>query len=424
MFNPSLVLEASQKVLKADTSSLAGTQNFISAIQKVFPDISWKALQAHKNQSVYYFETLPEKNSIDLLCYINIDTVNSSNLSLWDKTDYDPLAITLKKGQLFGLGAAHEKISIVPLLMGLEQASTSNLNIMIAAGYGRETKMQGAKRLILEALRKRPIHKVLVVHPTENQVHYGSSGRLKTKVFFPFSEEEKALRIEHDLKENISSQSKVFNFNGDLDLEGNSIFQLIKSCAHLPEGTVILDIDGGTSSINEPETAYFEIDFMKPFKGSLVSKFSSFGDLLLQLNQELCGMFEPFGLKRALHIGKCQDSEDGVTFYGFNLIPAKLSAKELDHWFSIFKSTALEAGGVVTILDAKSPYFHPDQQNQNMPYSTHLTEASLFSKICSNVIICGAGKEGSSKKPNESIKLDHLVESCEVFYNIFKNLEG
>lgn len=427
MFKREQILKTCQSVLGAETSERAGSAEFGKVLNQAFPSFDWQALPVHSENTVFYFETHPEKKEVDLLCYTNADTANPSHLSLWTETDFDPLAITFKKGCLYGLGAAHEKISIVAQSLGLEaflrENQNSKANVMVAVGFGRESKMRGAKRLLSEVLNGRAVKKVLVAHPTSNKILKGSAGRIKTKVSFPFTEKERSLRTEHDNKENISSQSKIYSFLGSDNLKGNTIYKMIRSCENLPKGTVILDLDGGSSTVTEPETTYFEVDFAPPFANSMVSKFEDFADLLSDLDLELKEKFGSKELKKAIHIGRAFDSEEGVTFFGYNLIPARTTKGELDDWFAQFQRAVERVGGRVSISDAKAPYLNQGV-NSEMKNCLSVTEASLFEKICKDILILGPGEEGAAKQPNEKLELESMVEACSIYYNLFKETLG
>jgi len=424
MLNSDHLLNKCRAVLSAETSERSGSADFIRILQKQFPDLKWNALPVHGENTVFYCESKPNHSKIDLLCYTNIDTANPSHLSLWTETEFDPLAVTFKKGTLFGLGAAHEKVAIVPQALAMEELlkSGSDHNVVLVAGFGRESKMRGAKRLLLEFLKDKDVSKVCVTSPSESQILYGSAGRLKTKVFFPFSEKEKSVRAEHDLKENISSQSKIYSFLGGKSLESNTIYKVISSCKNLPSGTVILDLDGGAATVTEPETTYFEVDFALPIEGSMVSKFENFGDLLLKLDLELKSKFGEAKLDKALHIGRAFDAEEGVTFFGYNLIPAVTTRGELDVWFEQFKSAVESVGGEVMITDAKTPYINKVKKGAPaLVTCLNVTEASVFEKVCKDIIILGPGQAEASKQPNESVKLAELEAITQTYYNLFSN---
>ncbi len=428
MYSKAQVLDLSRKILGVESSERSGTVLFGNILNEIFPWVEWSSLPAHGESTVYYTETNPNKKEIDLVCYVNADTANPSQLSLWTETDFDPLSIVVKRGRIYGLGAAHEKISMVPQLLALnsirEDKDFKDKNILFAVGYGRESKMRGARRLLSEVLSEREVKKVCVAHPTGNKLVYGSAGRLKTKVFFPFSEKEKTLRREHDLKENISSQSKVYSYVGGEKLRDNTIFQMIESCKHLPKGTVILDLDGGTATVKEPETTYFELDLLPPFSNSMVLKFENFGEKLLDLDEDLLLKFKNSKLKRAIHIGKCFDSEEGVTFFGFNLIPAYISKSDLDVWFCEFQQAVRTVGGEVMITDARAPYINTRRASEGGEYCLNVTEAGMFSKICNDVVILGPGSEGFSKKPNEYISVDEMVNACCSYEDLFRELSS
>jgi hypothetical protein len=428
MISTAEILELSRSILGAESSERSGTEMLGAVLKRTFQSFPWKETQSHGGSSVFYFETMEQSDHIDLLCYVNADTTNPSQLSLWTETDFDPLAITFKKGRVYGLGAAHEKMTLVPLCLSIqnkiEELKDAGLNIMVAVGYGREAKMRGARRLMTEVIQNKKVSKVCVAHPTQSETLYGSAGRLKTKVFYPFSEDEKKVRSQHDLRENISSQSKVYSYNGDETLKGNTIFQMIESCSHLPSGAVLLDLEGGLSHISQPETTYFELDLTTPFEGSMILKFANFSEILMKLDQELTERFNSREIKKSLHIGKVSDSEEGVTFLGYNLIPAFTKQNDLDAWFEQFQKAVLEVGGELTIVDAKGPYINPKYNEAASKNCLNVTEASVFSKHCEDIIILGPGIDGMAKKPNESISIEALKRSCGVYESLFSSLRG
>jgi len=421
VFNSDHLLNTSRAVLSAETSERSGSADFIKVLQNNFSKLKWQALNVHGENTVFYVESNPEKAIVDLVVYTNIDTANPSHLSLWTQTDFDPLAVTLNKGSLFGLGASHEKIAIVPQCLALEKVLDLDLdlNIVLAAGFGRESKMRGAKRFLSEFLKDRKVKKVCVTSPTQSKFFLGSAGRLKTKVFFPFSKKEKELRAAHDLKENISSQSKIYSFLGGESLESNTIHKVIQSCKKLPIGTLILDLDGGSSTVTNPETTYFEVDFEVPFANSMISKFENFGELLLKLDQDLQKKFGSCKPAKALHIGRAFDSEEGVTFFGYNLIPAGTTKADLEKWFTQFKNAVETVGGQVMITDAKTPYINTCVAIENTKTCLDVTEASVFEKICKDIVIFGPGLMGASKQPNESVLLSELEGAAKLYYELY-----
>lgn len=426
MFNESRLLDSCQKILGSESNLRVGMTFFSDALKKTFPSLKWAALEVRNGLTAYYHESLPSKKEVDLLIYANVETTNPSQISLWSETDHDPLSITFKSGKIFGLGAEQEKVTFVSQVYAYSQIeelyAAKDINVLLVASYGRESKMQGAKRIMREVVKGRKIKKILLAHPTENKIKFGSSGRVKTKVFFPFCAQEKKLRKEHDLRENISSQSRIFSFPQGEELSENTIFKMIQDCKNFPSGTILLDLDGGSSSLSEPESTYFEVDFEAPFENSLVSKLSGFGDFLLDINKQLLDMYPSAEVKRAIHIGRCYDTEEGILFFGYNRIPATISLSKLDEWFKVFKTTIAKAGGEIDLIDARSPYM-PDK-NQDADFTVNITEASYFSKFCKDIAICGAGKEKPSRQANESITLSEVRESCEVYFSLLKEYMG
>ena len=412
-----------KELLAVETSSQTGTLHYRNVLNKTFPQFNWKSTEEESGRALHYFETQEQCPSVDFLVYVNLDTHNPSSLSLWTETDFDPLNITLKKGRVFGLGASHEKASLTPLLSAISKFPNHKKNIVFVGGYGRELNMIGAKRCISEIVKKRSVEKVVVVHPTNNQPSFSSSGRTKLEVFFPFSEEEKEERDQHDLRENISSQSKVINKNEGDRLVDDVIFKALKSCSNLPSGTLLLDFSGGTNTITEAQSVYFEIDSSPLLENSMVSKMSDFSDTLEELNLELINKFSKKVPPKALHIGKVVTTTEGVSFYGYNLIPSLVSPSELNAWFKRFDSIIKKNDGTIRIRDTKKSFVSNigDKSLIEVTDCLKVTEATVFSRYFDDVRIFGVGEEGLSQKPNEYVVIDELTAAENYFLEFFNN---
>ena len=416
-----------KSILSFETSSQRGTKDFGEILQKNFSQYDWKSSEEKSGSALHFFETKSEKNKesddIDLFIYANVDTNNLSSLSLWKETDCDPLNITFKKDTIYGLGASHEKISIVPILNSLSKSQFKG-NVLFVAGYGREMNMIGAKRAISEILNKRNVHQTLVLHPTESKFLKNSVGRTKIEVFFPFTEEERQLKDEHDLRENIFSQSKILNKKEKSNLGEDVIFKALQSFSLLPAGTLLLDFSGGTGTITEAQSVYFEIDAAPTLEKSMISKLEKFAAILQKVNQTLLDKFAQLKPSKALHIGKATTTTEGVFFYGFNLIPAGVSISDLNSWFKILSNEVKKQGGFVRVKDNKKPFNENLGQSKNDESGAfQVTEATVFSRYYSKISIFGAGKEGLYQKPNEKISLAQLREAEKNFSNYIKQVK-
>lgn len=410
-----------KSLLSFETSSQRGTKDFGEVLQKIFPQYSWKSTKEESGCALHFFETEPEKDNesgdIDLFIYVNVDTNNPSSLSLWKETDCDPLNITFRRDTVYGLGASHEKINIVPVLNALSKSQFKG-NVLFVAGYGREMNMIGAKRTISEILDKRSVHQTLVLHPTESKFLKSSVGRTKIEVFFPFTEEERQLKDDHDLRENIFSQSKIFNKKEESGLDEDVIFKALRSFSLLPAGTLLLDFSGGTGTITEAQSVYFEIDAAPTLEKSMISRLEKFAVILQKVNKTLLDKFTPLKPSKALHIGKATTTTEGVFFYGYNLIPAGVSVSNLNNWFKMFSDEVEKQEGFVRVRDNKKPFNEDlNQSKDEEPGALQVTEATVFSRYYSKISIYGVGQEGLYQKPNEQVSLTQLREAEEKFSN-------
>jgi acetylornithine deacetylase/succinyl-diaminopimelate desuccinylase-like protein len=85
-----------------------------------------------------------------LLLATHLDTVPPGDPALWTATGGDPFALTLREGQLYGLGAADVKIDFLCKLAAVERLREERLcrPLLLAGTYGEETGRWGAKLLV------------------------------------------------------------------------------------------------------------------------------------------------------------------------------------------------------------------------------------------------------------------------------------
>ena len=418
------LLSQAKAILSFETSAQRGTKDFGDVLVNAFPQFDWQSTKDESDCALHYFELKGKSDSadIDLLVYVNVDTNNPSSLPLWSETDFDPLNITFKKNTIYGLGASHEKVSLIPVLNSISKNDFSG-NLLFVAGYGRELNMIGAKRSVSEILDKRDVKQIVVLHPTESKLLKSSVGRTKIEVFFPFTEEEKQLKDDHDLRENIFSQSKIFNKKDDPILDEDVIFKALHSFSLLPTGTLLLDFSGGTGTITEAQSVYFEIDAAPTLEKSMIGRLESFASILKKVNKTLLEKFKPLKPGKALHLGKAATTTEGVFFYGYNLIPAGVSVGDLNSWFKLFSDEVEKQEGFVRIRDNKKPFSAESIGNDEVG-ALQVTEATVFSRYYSNISIFGAGQEGLYQKPNEKVSIPQLEEAERSFSSYIKKLES
>src|SRR5690606_19347226 len=91
-----------------------------------------------------------------------------------------------------------------------------------------------------------------------------------------FSDEERDYRLQHDLLESSSTQSKMFSgkaaHSARPQLGENAIVKMLDYLTQLPQGIAVMDLDGGISYNSVPSSAVLEIDLVATFKDPVVPK--------------------------------------------------------------------------------------------------------------------------------------------------------
>src|SRR5690606_21284698 len=129
---------------------------------------------------------------------------------------------------------------------------------------------------------------------------------------------EREYRIQHDLSETSSSQSKIFSgkaaHSSQPRFGENAIVKMLDYLTQLPEGIAVMDLDGGINYNSVPSTAVLEIDMVGGFEEPIVPKLSG----VLKAARKFEQQFADYGSSRDLdypptvNVGVIRTFEDEV----------------------------------------------------------------------------------------------------------------
>lgn len=439
-------LETCRQVIAIDSSPAIGNlevANFLSSLAKKMGFHVSEHLEnlngiVQKNIVVRSSENIPDQE--ELLLVTHLDTPDPGSYGLWTETMSNPFKASIYDRKLYGLGSASGKIDFLCKLFSAREYLKKDLKIpfAIAGTYGEQAGMIGALKL----LRKKSVVPkfALVGDSTDlNFVHQGA-GITMVEVTIPFSDAEKKYHIESNIGEGMMTQSKVFRGQPGLGVNGelsnNAIVKMFDYISQVPEGVVVMSMDGGVSPNTVPPAAFVELDLVGGFENAITKKIATiFGAL-----QELEKSFEEYPCEGfdspicTINIGRIRTFKDNVKVEGSCRILPSVTEGVAEEWMEKLRSSCESVGSNFQIILNRRPFSTYSELEsvkmgteilKEMNLSTDLkstmicSESNVFAKFGVECITFGPGKGvGNTHQPNEYVDLDD-VEKAKGFYKKF-----
>lgn len=441
MINQS-VIELCRKALSIDSSIVNGTTEFTEFLIGLSDDIGMKVQS--KN---YLFRDLDFQNllitqntnheEIKYLFVNPLDTEAPGPFRAWTLTGQDPFDITIRDGKMYGLGANCGKLNSVLLLKALSELPEEQRQKFALLGtYGREVRAHGAIRFLKEQ-NILPSSSV-VGFPTSNQVVHAQAGRIRMRINFPFTDEEKELKSKHDEQEHSSSESQYFHSKTDEENNGteafgrsNAITDALHFIENLPDQLLVLDFAGGKDLYSDPRSCLFEFDLVSGHNILMGVKLKKFIEMMSMLNKE----FKKYSNKdfspehSLIHLGRVVCDLEGIEFWGECIFPPGIPEVVSDEWINKLREEIESIGGTSKLLSQRWPYIYKGEKtfidqllklnDSNKPQSlSYTSEADLFERVGFQSLVYGPGEFGQMFKPNEYVS----VKSLEHALNFYKKI--
>lgn len=299
----------------------------------------------------------------EFLLLSHFDTADPGSPSLWTENLLNPFHAIIKEDKLFGLGACEAKID---LLCKLEALKTFNPNQkwkvepVVAGTFGEETGMQG----LLRAMRKNKFSAriALVGEPSGQQLIYAGNGYALLDFYIPFSKEEKAYRIDHNLKESVSTQSKFFKGKATHSSESvgaeNAINKALEYLIQMPEGVVVMEIEGGSNHNLVASHATLEIDVCSGVADPMVKKLRFIYGLMQEIGSDFLINQDPEFTPGhpTMNVGLIKSHEDHVHITVACRFPPIVQESDYLSWLERVQIATTKVGGECRVSDYKRPY--------------------------------------------------------------------
>ena len=390
-------IDLCRQFIAIDTSPQAGTLEagkWICSLARehgFHVDLQEEHFQGQDQANVFIRTNTIKKE--EFLLQSHFDTVNPGSHSMWTENLFNPFHGIIKEGKIFGLGACEAKLDLLCKIEALKSfplTTSWKINPVVAGTFGEEIGMQG----MLRALRRNKFSAkhALVGEPSGHQLIYAGQGFAKLEVNIPFSIEERQYRLQHNLLESVSTQSKIFKGKATHSTEGNSsdnaIYKSLEYLFQLPEGVVLMEIEGGTNHNTVANNVFLELDLFGGVPDPMVKKLRHLyllfqeisSDFLITVDRDFTPCNPTFNL------GLVQSTEDDVQLTIACRFPPVVTEDQYRHWLEKIQKGASQVGGEVRVVDYKRPY------------KTDLE--SPFVKDCLQVLIdCGFDKPACISTP-------------------------
>ena len=361
---------------------------------------------------------------------------------MWARNGQNPFDATIIDGVIHGLGAADIKLDFLCKLEALTAFSERKawtLPPVLVGTYGEETGMVGALRLIRKNLISPKM--ALIGEPTNLRLVNAAKGFAMVEIQLPFSAEELSYRQDHDLRESTSTQSRLFRgraaHSSAPQLGESAIEKMLEYLEQLPEGLVIMEIDGGQSTNTVPAHAFLEIETAM-VKESMSSRIRAIHRVVKELpkefDQHLAPDFTPD--RPTLNLGLIRTEETGVILAGSCRIPPNISQSTYEKWMERLKQTAEAHQGSFRVVDYKKPFRTSEQSillkgcadelrglelDPRPTTQSSTNEASLFHRTQVECLCFGPGlRENNSHTPDESVALEDLRKAIHFYRRIIE----
>jgi acetylornithine deacetylase/succinyl-diaminopimelate desuccinylase-like protein len=380
----------------------------------------------------------------EFMLQTHLDTVDPGNYALWSKTGSNPFSASIYMESIYGLGSADTKLDFICKLKALEALKGSKFRLppVLVGTFGEELGMTGAVKLI----RKKRVsaQMALVGEPTGCYLIHAGKGFALVEIEIPFSIEEKAFRLNHDLNEGASTQSKVFAgraaHSSSPEHGESAILKMLEYLSKLPEGIAIMELEGGINFNTVPAQAVLEVALVGGLKDTISRKIASVLKAIDHLQIEFAKFpdesFKP--PQPTLNIGMVRSHDDHIAFSGCSRLPPTVSHDVYEKWMSDLARACEAVGATFRITEYKQPFrtslssdfvraCQAQARVQGLPTEFRTqsvtNEANVFSRLGIECLVFGPGQGvGNSHSPEEHVPIQQLNSAIDFYRGVIERV--
>lgn len=442
-------VERCRQFIAIDTSPQAGTREAGLWLHKLAVeygfDVDLQEEHFNGQEQLNIFIRLGPSLGEEFLLQSHFDTANPGSPSLWTENMLNPFHAIIRDGKLFGLGACDAKIDLLCKIEALRFFSKDQewkTTPVVAGTFGEQTGMQG----MLRAIRKNKFSAkyALIGEPSGQRLIFAGKGYAILDIYIPFSFEEKKYRIEHNLKESVSTQSKFFKGKATHSSEGhdaeNAINKAMEYLLQIPEGVALMEIEGGTNHNTVASNVFLELDLYGGLQDPMVKKLRHLYMLIQQVRADflLVTDLEFSPAHPTMNLGLIKAHEDHVHLTVGCRFPPAVTEENYQAWLSRIQKGVAALEGECHVSDYKRPY-RTDLQSefvktcQEVMAELDLPSACVTQPTCTEMslltrkgITClgfGAGtRKDTPSVSSEFVSIGDLERSIQVYQRIIRKV--
>ncbi len=441
-------VEACRKMISFDSSPQLGTRELVHWLAEIsrargfHVEVQDEIFGDHEQANIL-IRPVADRPALELLLQTHLDTPDPGPFGLWTETGHNPFDAHIIENKIYGLGTADVKLDFLCKLEAMSAFSNDTswrLPPVLVGTFGEELGMVGALKLI----RKNKISAkcALVGEASDLKAITAGKGMAAVEIRVPYSDEERSHRVEHNLRESTSTESRIFNgkaaHSSTPHLGESAIKKMFEYLLQLPEKIVLMEMDGGVNFNTVPANAFLEIDLVSGFKDPMARKVALIYQTLKELETEFTAYpdrtFTP--PYPTLNIGLVRTFEDHIFISGSCRIPPVVSNEIYEAWMARLKSKLESVGAEFRITDYKRPYRTEENSvfvrgcleelaemglSREIQSQSSTNEASLWSRVGIDCISFGPGsREGNIHTPKEHVAIDDLKKAVEFYRRVIE----
>jgi acetylornithine deacetylase/succinyl-diaminopimelate desuccinylase-like protein len=446
-------VEACRKFIELDSTPAVGTAEIAEFAAELCREAGLHVeLQSEMLNGVQQTNVIARPSSerppAELLLQTHLDTCDPGAFGLWTRTGANPYSASIYQeggtDVLYGLGAADTKLDFLCKLYAMNdlRGRAWKLPPVLVGTFGEETGMNGAIKLIRKKMISAKM--ALVGEPTELKPVCAGKGFAAVEIEIPFSEEEKELRAEHDVSDASTTQSRMFvgkAAHSSSPQPGDSaILKMIDYLTKLPDGLLLMEMEGGINYNTVPSNAVLEIDTVANVRETIGSKIASIMKAVVAVEKDFLNYadseFDP--AVPTLNIGQVRTYEDIVKFKGCCRLPPSVSNEVYEKWMESLRVACSNAGGVFRITEYKQPFrtelnsplvevCRGVLEDLGLPAACEAqsvaNEANVFSRFGIPCVVVGPGRGvGNSHAPNEHVRIEQLHQAVRFYRGVIERV--
>ncbi len=375
--------------------------------------------------------------SDELMLQTHLDTSDPGPFALWTKTGANPFNASIYQDAIYGLGAADVKLDFLCKLEAVKPFVKAKMKIpfVLVGSFGEEIGMQGAIKLIRK--KKISAKRALIGEPSGMKLVRAGKGFGTVEIEIPFSGEEVEYRRNHDLSESSSTQSKIFvgkaAHSSVPEVGDNAIRKMFDYFTKLPDGLMLMEMQGGVSFNTVPANAVLEIDAVGGINDAIGKKLEKILKVILQVEEDFKNFpdvhFNP--PIPTLNIGMVRTFPDHIKLSGCCRVPPTVTNENFENWMTLLRKTCESVGATFRVTDYKQAFKNQghsaflticQEQLEKMGMANELAtqavtnEANVFSRFGIECVVTGPGQGvGNSHAPNEHVKISDLNQAIEFY---------